>query len=115
MLNASINRSRVRRAVVPMDPQAFGASLNLTVRCRKTLCPRIASHPALCAAAMLILTAYQEDLGATCVLRNTLLFPAGVTTSGRATGVCSKKHPSSAIGTDDTWGEADACAMSSRC
>jgi hypothetical protein len=52
-------------AIVKMDAQALGASLNLNMKCWETLLPHVVRHPALRVDLMPILQAYQKQyLGA---------------------------------------------------
>ena len=48
-------------AIVKMDAQALGASLNLNMKCWETLMPQIVRHPALRVDLMPILQAYQQQ------------------------------------------------------
>jgi hypothetical protein len=48
-------------AIVRMDAQALGASLNLTMRCWETILPHTVRHPLLRGDLMAILRAYQKQ------------------------------------------------------
>jgi hypothetical protein len=48
-------------AIVKMDAQALGASLNLNMKCWETLLPHVVRHPALRVDLMPILKAYQKQ------------------------------------------------------
>jgi len=48
-------------AIVKMDAQALGASLNLTMKCWETLLPRVVRHPLLRLDLMPLLRAYQKQ------------------------------------------------------
>jgi hypothetical protein len=48
-------------AIVRMDLQALGASLNLNMKCWETLLPHVVRHPALRVELMPILKAYQKQ------------------------------------------------------
>jgi hypothetical protein len=49
------------RAIVKMDAEALGASLNLTMKCWETLLPRVVRHPLLRLDLMPLLKAYQRQ------------------------------------------------------
>jgi hypothetical protein len=48
-------------AIVRMDAQALGASLNLNMKCWETLLPQVVRHPLLRVDLMAILKAYQQQ------------------------------------------------------
>jgi hypothetical protein len=48
-------------AIIKMDAQALGASLNLNMRCWETLLPQVVRHPLLCADLIPLLKAYQQQ------------------------------------------------------
>jgi len=48
-------------AIVRMDAQALGASLNLTMKCWEKLLPRVVRHPRLRVELMPLLQAYQRE------------------------------------------------------
>jgi hypothetical protein len=49
------------RAIVKMDAQALGASLNLTMKCWEKLLPHVVRHPLLCRDLLPLLKAYQRQ------------------------------------------------------